>query len=101
MGTKYFPSAEIWEDSIIAMEHCNVYGSKLAGLHELRAFAAAGAFDKAKAIVTGPLDCDSEETLLQVQDISIILIHSFKVKVAHTPFPPPGLSTPGTSPEVR
>ena len=66
MGTKYFPSAEIWEDSIIAMEHCNVYESKVAGLHELRAFAAAGAFDKAKAIVTGPLDCDSEETLLQV-----------------------------------
>ena len=66
MGTKFFYSSDIWEDAVIAMEHCNVYGSKLAGLHELRAFAAAGAFDKAKAIVTGPLDCDSEETLLQV-----------------------------------
>ena len=66
MGTKFFYSSDIWEDAVIAMEHCNVYGSKLAGLHELRAFAAAGAFDKAKAIVTGPLDCDSKETLLQV-----------------------------------
>ncbi|MBP5605055.1 MAG: LD-carboxypeptidase [Ruminiclostridium sp.] len=66
MGTKFFPSAEIWEDSIIALEHMNIYGSKLAGLHELRAFAAAGIFDKAKAVITGPLDDDSKETLLKV-----------------------------------
>ena len=43
-------------------------GSKLAGLHEIRAFAAAGAFDKAKAVLTGPLDDDSKEMLLQVID---------------------------------
>lgn len=66
MGTKYFPTADMWEDSIIALEHCNIYDSKLAGLHELRAFAAAGAFDKAKAILTGPLDDDSRETLFRV-----------------------------------
>lgn len=66
MGTKFFPSAEVWEDSVIALEHCNVYDSKLAGLHELRAFAAAGVFDKAKAILTGPLDDDSKETLFKV-----------------------------------
>ena len=30
------------------------------------AFAAAGIFDKAKAVMTGPLDEDSEETLLKV-----------------------------------
>ena len=66
MGTKFFPSADMWEDSIIALEHGNIYDCKVAGLHELRAFAAAGAFDKAKAILTGPLDNDSEETLLQV-----------------------------------
>ena len=66
MGTKFFPGADMWEDSIIALEHCNVYGSKLAGLHELRAFAAAGIFDKAKAVITGPLDEDSEETILKV-----------------------------------
>ena len=66
MGTKYFPGPDIWEDSVIALEHGNAYGSKLAGLHELRAFAAAGVFDRAKAVMTGPLDDDSEETLLKV-----------------------------------
>ncbi len=38
----------------------------LAGLHELRAFAAAGIFDKAKAVITGPLDDDSKDTMLKV-----------------------------------
>ena len=66
MGTKYFPGPDIWEDSVIALEHGNAYGSKLAGLHELRAFAAAGIFDKAKAVLTGPLNDDSEEMLLKV-----------------------------------
>lgn len=66
MGTKYFPTADIWEDSIIAIEHEAIYGVPLAGLHQLRAFAAAGAFDKAKAILTGPLDEESEKTLLKV-----------------------------------
>ena len=66
MGTKYFPGPDIWEDSIIALEHCSIYGSKLAGLHELRAFAAAGVFDKAKAVLTGPLDDENEETILKV-----------------------------------
>ena len=66
MGTKFFPGPDVWEDSIIAMEHCSIYGSKLAGLHELRAFAAAGIFDKAKAVITGPLDDDSKDTMLKV-----------------------------------
>ena len=66
MGTKYFPGPDIWEDSVIALEHCSIYGSKLAGLHELRAFAAAGVFDKAKAVITGPLDDENEETILKV-----------------------------------
>ena len=66
MGTKYFPGPDVWEDSIIALEYCNIYDSKLAGLHELRAFAAAGVFDKAKAVITGPMDDDSRETILKV-----------------------------------
>ena len=66
MGTKFFPGPDVWEDSIVALEHGSIYGSKLAGLHELRAFAAAGAFDKAKAVITGPLDEDSEETIRKV-----------------------------------
>ena len=71
IGTQFFPSPEIWEDSIIALEHGSIYGSKLAGLHELRAFAAAGVFDKAKAILTGPLDEDSEETMLRVINMEV------------------------------
>ena len=66
MGTRFFPTSEIWDDAIIAMEHCNVYNSKLAGYHELQAFAAAGTFDRAKAVLTGPLDDDSRETLFKV-----------------------------------
>ena len=66
MGTKYFPGPDIWEDSVIALEHGSIYGSKSAGLHELRAFAAAGAFAQAKAVITGPLDEDSEETIIKV-----------------------------------
>lgn len=66
MGTKYFPSDDIWEDSIIAFEHGLCYNSTLAGLHQARAFAAAGIFDKAKAVLTGPLDGENEQTLLKV-----------------------------------
>lgn len=66
MGTKYYPSSEVWKDSIIALEHGNPYNSYLAGLHELRGFAASNAFDEAKAILTGPLDERSEETILKV-----------------------------------
>ena len=61
-----YSGVRAWEDSIIALEHCNIYDSKLAGLHELRAFAAAGVFDKAKAVITGPMDDDSRETILKV-----------------------------------
>ncbi len=64
--TKYFPGPDMWEDSVIALEHESVYGNKSAGLHRLRAFAAAGAFDRAKAVITGPLDKESEETILKV-----------------------------------
>ncbi len=68
MGTKFFPGKDIWEDSIIAIEHSKqmLYGNIHAAKHQLRAFAAAGAFDKAKAILTGPLDKESEDVLLGV-----------------------------------
>lgn len=66
MGTKFFPGPDIWEDSIIALEHEAVYGSYLAGLHQLRAYAAAGVFDKAKALLTGPLDEESTKVLIKV-----------------------------------
>ena len=66
MGTEYYPSKEDFKDSIIALEHDNIYNSKLAGLHQLRAFAASGMFDNCKALLTGPLNRDAEETLLKV-----------------------------------
>ena len=70
MGTRFFPCPEMWEDSIIAYEYgspINTYGSELAALHQLRAFAAAGIFEKAKAIITGPVaDGEYKDTLLKV-----------------------------------
>lgn len=66
MGTKYFPSAQFFEDTFVAIEDGAPYGSYLAGLHELRAFAAAGVFDKAAGIITGKLDEESRKTFLKV-----------------------------------
>ena len=66
MGTKYFPNSDFFEDTFIAIEHGAPYGNYLAGLHELRAFAAAGVFDKAAGIITGKLDEESRKTLLRV-----------------------------------
>lgn len=66
MGTKYFPEPDFFADTFVAIEHGAPYGSYLAGLHELRAFAAAGVFDKAAGVITGRLDEQSRETLLMV-----------------------------------
>ena len=66
MGTKFFPEPAFFEDSFVAIEHGAPYGSHLAGLHELRAFAAAGVFDKAAGIITGKQDEESKNTLLKV-----------------------------------
>ena len=66
MGTKYFPEPDFFEGAIIAIEHGPVYGSQLAGLHGWRAFAAAGVFDKAVAIITGKLDEEARNILRKV-----------------------------------
>ncbi len=66
MGTKFFPAPDFFEGAIIAMEHGPVYGSQLAGLHGWRAFAAAGVFDKAVAIITGKLDEEARKVLKKV-----------------------------------
>lgn len=50
----------------MAIEHGAPYGSHLAGLHSLRAFAAAGVFDKAAGIITGKLDEESRNTIRKV-----------------------------------
>ncbi len=66
MGTKYFPEPEFFEDTFLALEHGAPYGNHLAGLHELRSFAAAGVFDKAAGIITGKLDEESRNTIRRV-----------------------------------
>ena len=71
MGTKFFPEPEFFENNFLALEHGAPYGSHLAGLHELRSFAAAGIFDKAAGIITGKLDEESKATLLKVINTEI------------------------------
>lgn len=66
MGTRFFPDPDFFEDTFVALEHGAPYGSHLAGLHSLRAFAAAGVFDKAAGIITGKLDEDSRNTIRRV-----------------------------------
>lgn len=66
MGTRFFPKPEFFEDTFVAIEHGAPYGSHLAGLHSLRAFAAAGVFDKAVGIITGKLDEESRNTIRKV-----------------------------------
>lgn len=56
MGTKYFPSEDIFDGAILAIEHGSPYESALAGFHQMRAFAAAGVFDRAAGIITGKMD---------------------------------------------
>ena len=73
MGTKYYPAKDMWEDSIIAIEHGMVVDteSDFAAYHQLSSYAASGAFDKAKAILTGPLSGKMEEILLKVINTEI------------------------------
>ena len=71
MGTKFFPEPEFFENTFLALEHGAPYGSHLAGLHELRSFAAAGVFDKAAGIISGKLDEESKATLLKVINTEI------------------------------
>lgn len=42
METKYFLKPEFFEGCILVLESGSPYGNALAGLHEWRAFAAAG-----------------------------------------------------------
>ena len=66
MGAKFFPKQDFFEDTFIAIEHGSPYGSYLAGLHELRAFAAAGVFEKAAGVITGPMSEEARNTLRKV-----------------------------------
>jgi len=65
MGTEYFPNKSFFDNCILALEIGSPYGSTLAGLHELRAFDAAGVFKNAAGIVTGKLTEEEEAILLK------------------------------------
>ena len=73
MGSKYYPSKENWEDSIISIEHGMAFNSEsgFTSYHQLSSYAASGAFDKAKAILTDPLNEKMEEILLKVINTEI------------------------------
>ena len=73
MGTKFYPSREMWEDSIIAIEHGMAMNSEsdFTAYHQLSSYAASGAFNKAKAILTGPLNEKMEEILLKVINVEV------------------------------
>ncbi len=65
MGTEFFPSRDFFQDCIIMLENGSPYGSPLAGLHELRALDAAGMFQYAAGILTGPLNEEEEKILVK------------------------------------
>lgn len=69
LGTNLFPSPDLWKDSIIFIEDGAAYGNKLAGIHSMRTFAAAGIFKFAKALV---LPIMSKE---DIEDIILKVLH--------------------------
>ncbi len=66
LGTRFFPDKDFFEDTFIAIEHGTPYGSSLAGMHNLRTFAAAGVFEKAAGIITGAMNEEARNTLCKV-----------------------------------
>jgi len=51
LGTSLFPKKDMWKGCILFLEDGLDYGTKLAGIHSMRALAAAGVFREAKALV--------------------------------------------------
>jgi len=51
MGTCLFPPPDMWENSIICLEEMEIYGSRLAAVHGMRALAAAGIFRQCGAVL--------------------------------------------------
>jgi muramoyltetrapeptide carboxypeptidase LdcA involved in peptidoglycan recycling len=66
MGTAIFPATERWSDSIVFLEIGSPYGSALAGLHLVRAFAATGMFRHARALICTKMSEEDEQILLKV-----------------------------------
>ena len=51
LGTCLFHDKSAWKDSVVFLEEGAAYGSKLAGVHSMRALAAAGLFSEAKSLI--------------------------------------------------
>ena len=66
MGTRFYPNADFFEGVFFVLESMNLYGGTLALLHQLRAFAAAGSFDKAAGLMIGETTEEEKEVLLKV-----------------------------------
>ena len=67
LGTRLFPKADLWKDSIIFYEGGAGYGIMLAGVHAMRGFAATGMFSQAKALVLPKIsDEEVNEIILKV-----------------------------------
>jgi len=69
LGTSLLRDKGIWKDCILFLEAGMNYGSKLAGVHEMRALAAAGIFREAKALVLPRLPEDV------VTDVILKVLH--------------------------
>lgn len=65
MGTEFFPDRDFFKDCIIMLEGGSPYGSTLAGLHDLRAFDAAGMFRYAAGIIMGQLSEEEEKLIIK------------------------------------
>ncbi len=65
MGTRVYPSRDLWEGSVLFIENFSPYGSVLAALHAWRALAASGAFERARGLITGDLHEEETEMLLK------------------------------------
>jgi len=67
LGTILFPKPNLWKDSVIFLDDGPAYGTKLAGIHSMRALAATGMFSQAKALILPRLpQNDVEEIILKV-----------------------------------
>lgn len=94
MGTKLFPNAAQWKNSIIFLELLSTYGIELAVLHQIRAFAATGMFKNAKGLICANMNNTDKGLLLKVlkdeeglTNLPILLNVDFGHKVPMTILP--------------
>lgn len=70
MRTWAFPDEGLWTDALIFLEF-GMGGEGRDGLHDLRAFAAAGVFARAKGMICPPLTPGAEVALCRLMEIEL------------------------------